>query len=495
MQEVDQNSSVGATIEHLSSLFGSYKAEWLQDSIYDLFSEPSYFPELGTERPCILIGGRGSGKTTTLRCLSYQGQHAIMLKRGEVGKPAFFGFYYRVNRARVTAFAGPELSDLEWDRLFSHYMNLLIAEQWCEFVDWYEKTYGEPTGISSDLVTRVARQFGIAGAISVLSLHERIQIAREDVEIYINNFQEDSRPTLSGAGIPIETIFSGMQATPAFNGKRFFVMLDEYEGFLDYQQVAINTLIKHSCRSYTFKIGVRDLGWRDRSTRSGGELLVSPADYSRIDISERLRDSAFANFALSVCNTRLAQFTEFREAGLTSVREVLPELTERDEGARLGADQLAAEIRKELKLSARERRQVSALEDLDLILLKRWAEHEDKSLASIVREFLSQPDKWNQRFGNYRYSMLFQIRRGKSGIRKYYAGWNTFVTLAGNNIRYLLELVEQSLLRRIREGEGVGPVSSENQTLAAQQVGRNRLMELEGLSTEGARLTRLVLGL
>lgn len=34
--------------EQLSQLFGSYKAEWLKEQIHDLFTRPSYFPELTT---------------------------------------------------------------------------------------------------------------------------------------------------------------------------------------------------------------------------------------------------------------------------------------------------------------------------------------------------------------------------------------------------------------------------------------------------------------
>lgn len=63
--------------EQLSQLFGSYKAEWLKEQLYELFSEPEYFPELKTPRPCVLVGGRGTGKTTVLKSLSYEGQFAL----------------------------------------------------------------------------------------------------------------------------------------------------------------------------------------------------------------------------------------------------------------------------------------------------------------------------------------------------------------------------------------------------------------------------------
>lgn len=69
------------SLEHklrkLDDLFGSYKAEWLNERIFRFFAEPSYFNALKSYRPCVLIGGRGTGKTTVLRGLSYQGQFAL----------------------------------------------------------------------------------------------------------------------------------------------------------------------------------------------------------------------------------------------------------------------------------------------------------------------------------------------------------------------------------------------------------------------------------
>ena len=65
-------------------------------------------------------------------------------------------------------------------------------------------------------------------------------------------------------------------------------MLDEYENFEDYQQEVINTIIKHTGALYTFKIGIRELGWRRKSTLNPNEQLIHPADYVRIDILDRL---------------------------------------------------------------------------------------------------------------------------------------------------------------------------------------------------------------
>ena len=99
--------------EQLSTLFGDSRAEWLGKRIFDLFAKPAYFPELEQRRPCVLIGGRGTGKTMVLRGLSYEGRHALS-NSSSPSDWLYYGLYYKVNTNRVTAFAGPEISDGRW---------------------------------------------------------------------------------------------------------------------------------------------------------------------------------------------------------------------------------------------------------------------------------------------------------------------------------------------------------------------------------------------
>jgi hypothetical protein len=93
--------------------------------------------------------------------------------------------------------------------------------------------------------------------------------------------------------------------------------------------------------------------------------------------------------------------------------------------------------------------------------------------------------------------MLFKIRkgRGKGGIQKYYSGWSTYVKLAQGNIRYLMELIYRAYENHLRENEPLHkPVSVKNQTKAAQDTGEKNLMELEGLTKNGAQIIKLLLG-
>ena len=116
----------------LNEPFGMFRAEYLNAAVYDLFAMPSYFPELETHRPCILLGGRGTGKTTVLKCLSYDGKDRLEQRQPTPKPPSewpYFGFYYKVNTNRVTAFRGPELTERKWAQIFAHYVNMMLCNE------------------------------------------------------------------------------------------------------------------------------------------------------------------------------------------------------------------------------------------------------------------------------------------------------------------------------------------------------------------------------
>ncbi len=481
--------------EQLSQLFGSYKAEWLDEQMFDLFTEPSYFPELLTRRPCMLIGGRGTGKTTVLRSLSYEGQFAL---RGRdprsIPEWQYYGIYYRVNTNRVTAFHGSELPLHRWIKVFAHYFNLLICEATVRFLDWYALHLPATDTLTPAACAKVSKSLNLPDLKSVRELGDGVDDALIGFEAYINNIADHHAISLSVQGSPLDILFQELSVLPQFKGKQFFVLLDEYENFEDYQQQVINTLIKHSGQLYTFKIGVKELGWRRRTTLNENEQLISPADYVRIPVTEKL-EPAFEDFALKVCNDRVGLIG--RGSAAVNITKLLPNLTDEDEAMLLDpSGQAWCEFDRVVPQTVLSQEEKDRMPGLEKYFLLFWARMQNKPLEQIVEDRARGPDEWRTRYGNYKHALLFTLRRGKAGMRKYYAGWNVFTQLAFCNIRYFLELVEQSLLLHLHsEGAITEAVSFANQTIAAQRVGKKNLSELEGLSVHGAQLTKLLLGL
>lgn len=137
-----------------------------------------------------------------------------------------------------------------------------------------------------------------------------------------------------------------------------------------------------------------------------------------------------------------------------------------------------------------------AMSPLSAYLVDYWARSDGTSRRAALSEAIAQPAAWRVRLGNYSYAMLFTIRRGKSGLKKYYAGWSTIAHLADGNIRYLLNVVTLALESHVANGNQLdASVPASVQTEAAMEMGSNMVRELQGLDVRGAQLTRLALGL
>ena len=490
------------TLKRLNESFGSYRAEWLKSKIFDLFAEPYYFPALQDNRPCVLEGGRGTGKTTALRGLSYQGQYSIHEKSissfDEVG---FIGIYHRVNTNHVRSFIGGNISEIEWGKVFSHYFNLLICREILIFIKWHKTHQPNDEDLSVHSCKVIANSINIeANGENLESLLELFDLEMYSFQSQVNNIIDGNLPRLSMAGDPIKVVTEYAVELNQFKDKIFFILLDEYENFENYQQVIINTLVKHNTENFTFKIGVRELGWRIKHTLNPSELLHDPADYVLLNIEKKLTasESIFSDFAKNVCQQRIINLvTEPNKDAFFSIEDALQGLSIEDE-AKLLEISKTPYIKQYSTIERSLYNKVKKLPLLYQFFISYWATQHKTSLSRIIEDYLINKNDWDVRYENYKYEMLFKIRkgRGKSGIQKYYSGWNTYTKLANGNIRYLMELVYKAFEKHLSSDNGLDkPVSPRDQTHAAQDTGLKNLMELEGLWRNGAQLTKLLLGM
>lgn len=483
----------------VSKLLGLYKAEWLNGQLFELFAEPQYLEELRIKRPCVLIGGRGTGKTTVLRGLSYLGQFAIANSdTASIPSWSYFGLYYRVNTTRVAAFRGPELTAQQWIRAFAHYMNLVFCGLVLEFVDWYQRNTSTDIALDGTTLLRVQESLHLPACGTLAELGKQIDLAQVRFEAAINNVVDAPPTNLSMQSAPLDALTEGLMRLPQFAGKQFFILLDEYENFEDYQQQVVNTFIKQARPEYTFKVGVRELGWRERATLNVNERLTHPADYARVNIREKFDIKTFREFAARICNDRLKRAASAIAGATIAVQCAFPSLSEEQEADLLGVSEAIQKTLSDIR-SAGTPGDLAFAESLtptELHLIRFWSESGHGTVVDLLRSRKQDPTSWRNRYNNYLFSSLFTIRRRKRGIRKYYAGWDVMTQLSDGNIRFLLELVHQSYLRHFEDGGRLDePISPANQTESAQLVGKAGLSELEGVSVEGGRLTKLLLSL
>lgn len=483
--------------EKLDQLFGSYKAEWLKKDIFKFFTEPYYFTVLKSNYPGVLQGGRGTGKTTVLRGLSYLGQYEIL--NSDINKfdeNNFIGIYYRANTNHVRAFCGKGVSEDRWKAIFEHYINLIICWEMLHFLEWHKKLKADDEELSNYACELIASSLHLN--TDIINFDRLLQIVEKAVyefQAEINNVADGNIPRLSMAGVPIEIVAQQTQKLRQFQGKVYYLLIDEYENFTDYQQECMNTLIKHVPESYTIKIGVREMGWRVKSTHNTMESLNAPADYELTNIEDFFTSpqtaDRFEEFASNVCNLRLRKLMD-DEMEEYDIKTALTNMSIEEEAEKLNV------IKNPLFISFVEYERKMKM-DIDIhplykFMIAYWADTHQNQLDETIEDFLIRRITWDQRYDNYKYSMLFKLNKGKFvGIPKYYSGWNTFIKLANGNIRYLMALVYQSYNLHVEGGYSVKEtVSVEHQTIAAKNVGWKNLTELEGSCMIGLQLTQIV---
>ncbi len=482
----------------IRSVFGRYKAEWLRSDLFRLFQKPGYFPELEEPRPTALVGGRGTGKTSVLKSLSYIGHYELSGKSTEAAANAWYvGLYWCIDSNRVTAFSGPEIDSKQWMRFFGHYVNLEIIAQFCQYVLWFEEITGLKVPVATSGLAKVALSLHLGAINSIQELADKVGEALVILESRINSIADLKASALSIQGVPIEYMASALTATDVLNKKIFYIIVDEFENLDERQQALFNTLIKHGRDKFAFKIGLKAEGWRTKETLSG-ETLIHPGDYDLIDLSDRFGDGQYPTFAREVCDARLAHALERSEV-LDMPHDItyyLQDLSVDEEAERLGLQRRIAPIR--FVMSSAPELRSEDIPDLLLYYLSRRAQAEGVPLVAIVKEYLKDPDSYIGNYkDNYKRSLLYTISEHSGlGIQKYYTGWSTLAKVSGGNIRYLVEIIERAFeLHRATCNDISMQVSAKDQTEACIAVGRKYVQEVQALDPQGHKLTFLLLGL
>ena len=339
--------------------------------------------------------------------------------------------------------------------MFAHYINLEFCETIVNFLEWHAVRYPNCPNLSVAALQRIAATLELDRPETQVALRTSLILSKLRFEAAVNNVAgHESLPHLSLQGAPIDVLMQEVKALPQFQAKYFFFLVDEYENLDAYQQRVLNTLIKHCGELYSFKVGVRELGFREHSTLNEAEQLIHPADYKRIDITGELA-GRFDEFAAKVCRRRLSRVFG-AEAPVPDPRVLLPGLSAEEEAYRLGVREVVSfvvmELKSNRKFGVRFGAWLSEVDSLEVFALKARAEAEGISTEEKLLSILGDRGKWGEQYDNYKYAYLFKIRRGKRGIRKYFAGWRAFCLLSGSNIRYLLELVDQALKWTSRPG-------------------------------------------
>jgi hypothetical protein len=478
----------------LRQLFGDNRAEWPSTNFKDLFVSPVYLSKLESMRPCLLVGGRGTGKTTSLQSLTYSAMLERLRSNGQSFEDQeYLGVLVRMNKNRVRAFEGSGLDEAAWSKLFAHYFNLLVCSELASMAIWLEEKTGKI--IAQNAVTQLASDLGITMVATTIELQREIKSSISKLQLQVNNPKLNFGLVLSIAEAPLRTFVEVLKAEGLLGERVIFCCVDEYENLLDYQQAIINTYIKHAEPPLSYKVGVRKNGLRNRQTLDVHDVLKTPDDYLEIEIA----DEGFKYFAKAVAELRLDHARSLGVRVPAHLHDFLADLSFPEEASLLGAEKVADSVLLELK-DSEAFDYFSKIPKTEAYFLKYWQQSDSSTVQDLANSWIENEAEWKTRLGNYGYASLFWLSKGNKGvrIRKYYCGERVLLSLAAGNIRYFLELIDNAIGNELDSGNKLTNelvISAKSQTIAARDVGKRRLSQIEGLADHGVQLKRLVLAI
>ncbi len=524
--------------KELQTAFIKNRTEELGYDVWEQFVVPPFFNSLDLKearKACVIIGGRGCGKTMLLRYLSHQSSFSP--KRSFIPDDAIshIGLYWRLDTQSANVMHGRNLPDDIWVSAFNHFLAIEIGIQILQSIQSIAKSASKSLSIndlsklSFDTLSTFDKKF-TGGLDTVLkAFEEKLTI----FEMWLSNVRTIEKPVfLSGKGF-LKTLISQIkEQLLTLKEAIFFVYIDEFENLIKYQQRIINTLIKHSESPLIFNIAMKRNGFVTRKTM-GEESITDIADYRKYDL-EDLQSNNFSLFAAEVAflNLALAGIEEvpinieqlrdtntirerdesaYREMVLTRIRSIFPSFSHRELAQTVFDEKLYFnKLKKSLEQALKKRNSKLPVESFirseqqqASIVTTALLYRQNLEPEKIIRELdLLTEGKDNCFTGSTAWihnnfiGCLLSIYEPFSRPCPFYAGFDTFCLMSKGNLRHFLELCHKSINQTPKTIDNqVLRISPINQANAARQTASAFLAEIRSFGRLGNRLHTFVLRL
>ena len=512
-----------------------YTQNRAEESTYDIWKEfviPPFLRNLdfgAQKKPARFVGGRGCGKTSLLRYLSFRTQFSKDRSSLSLEDFETIGLYYRADTQFLPTLAHGSISDRDWLSSFNHYLTLAIANELLEctalIIASRDRLPKEVQAIKEPVFSSLDG-FDKNLPTGFEPLLREVQKRRQQFVTWTNNLDTVPRPLfLPLKDFLLALIASIAEAIPFLVNTTFNVFIDEYENFVDYQILQVNTLLKHSEHPLVFHVALKRNGMRQKKTL-GNEYIQETSDYRTVDLEMALSKD-FSLFCAELMFSRLLangykqdhspvnrfdlqthQRLDFRttdpayrKAVLSGAEKILPSVT---------THQIAKSVLEDVSLKGQlnwimERglkEKPGQLKSADFIDSKFPEEslvnaallhQKTKSPPEILDEFKAlrsgNQSKYAEWVHHYLMGVIFLIYLPLNRPCPLYAGFEAFLHLSKYNLRYFLELCNLAVAkvpnRDLNERFSVPP---ESQAEAAREASAVFVGEVKGCGDLGGRL-------
>lgn len=503
---------------------------------FDLTNEfviPPYYESLQllkSEKPQIIEGGRGSGKTMLIRYLCHATQFSK--KRKDVSDEDLhrIGVYWKMDIAfaRMMALRGAD-SDL-WMQAFIN-MGVLILSS--EILDSLLniKAVREDVGKDIDNIDfSILQGFDPGMPDDIVSLKRYLHLQYIRFQSWVSNYKKDDHPLFYPKDLMIEIISCVKEQVEALNDSFYSVYIDEYEHLNDTQKRIVNTWVKQSQPPLVFNIAMKHQAM-DVTDTLVEEKIAEIHDYRRIDL-EYLLKVHFETFASEIFLLKVHKHLQYPVLSDTDylydtskdsldnrtkgeyvemiskrMKSIFPKLSIPEVANLIISDKvLGKRVRDKIKddlYRLKKEEYIDKIESLEapssaLVILHALLCRDRANVSVIYEELLKFKKGDESKFPEWIHNNLFGcilFYYGEvSRLCPLYSGYETFVTMSKDNIRHFLELCYKSLSQS-EDWNSSHIVTPDDQIVAVKYVSDNMLKEIKQFGAHGNLLYSFALRL
>lgn len=465
-----------------------------------------------TNKPIMVEGGRGSGKTMYFQCNSWrQTLQQIRMQDKDIGdllnESKFIGIYYRVDTTFVSLMCDQEEND--WNQIFQTYLCICILK---EIIDFFIE-------ISQSIHVD---QLKVSTFASIYSK----KINRDSKVESLQDFKLEADRCLDA----VEDKINGLEIIEpqirSLNANRFIgdickdcndilgrelcykIFIDEYETLQEYQQRIINTLIKHSGLPVIYNIGLRPKGAKTFKTISETEIIESPHDFEIIQLGIKDQNK-YPQMLKDICKKRIQMGKEQGKIPAYASEDIefyLGQYSFENELARLAKSPSYPHIKK-LRQTIKDFGKDENLTEKQIIeytevlcdnadvlhsrlhyalLCKKT--YYTPTLQELYNAYTTKNKRYREWFHNRKFGIIFllckETKRGKQ-----YNGFDVYSALSSYIVRYFLELCEQAFrIAYLSDFSWNKEINPETQTEAAKYVSEYKVGDIIGYEPYGRNL-------
>jgi hypothetical protein len=473
-----------------------------------------------TQKPRVIVGGRGCGKTMLLRYLSHESTFST--DRDSIPEDAVghVGLYWRSDTQFAHLMHERGQSADVWDTAFRHLAATVLGIEFLRSLQSISNSASSALSdediCSLDFSRLAAYRSDLPSTIE--GLRRKLEDCLAEFESWANNVRSAVAPVfLPGDRFLRRMIALAQEQIPGLKPLVYFVYIDEYENLAEYQQRIINTWLKHSEPPLIFNVATKRNGFKTKLT-DGSEALSAVDDYRVLDLEDFDLDSEFPLFAAEILLLRLklggvdiseidpdqlrdSEQLPSRKAPQYSrkiqgaLRELFPGLTQIDLAQGIFQDgslkqRLLTRIEEAFEKRGEPRSRSNEVFDERFpeasVVVPALLNRQSTPAEVVTTEFEKLTNGATNKFTgktdwihNNFVGCYLQLFDGLGRPCPFYGGFETFCQLARGNLRHFLELCYKTLSRL--EGSGIRSdtvVPVEMQAESARQVASDLLPEI-----------------